>query len=151
MSANKEKLLKIFKSLDLNGDGELDATELSKAFEKSGQKPTLAEIYSMIATLDTTGSQTVNFDEFCTMVEKVYNGQLPKSTGIPSLIKGAWEDYIVNLNKPVEKNKVIKVVKGGRGEAKPDAPQGQKYKIEGKVIKKTYNNLPPKKSLDDLP
>ena len=34
--------------------------------------------------------------------------------------KGAWEDYIESMNKPVEKNKVIKVVKGGKGKRDED-------------------------------
>ena len=45
----------------------------------------------------------------------MHEGSLPRTTGIPSLITGAWEDYITSLNKPVEKPKVIKVMKGGKG------------------------------------
>jgi hypothetical protein len=151
MSANQDKLQSIFKSIDLDGDGVLTAPEILKAFEKSGQKPSLSEVYAMIKSVDTKGNQTVDFGDFCTMVEKVNRGELPRVTGIASLIKGAWEEYIVNINKPVEKNKVIKVMKGGKGEAKPEAPQGSKYKLEGKVSKKSYNNLPEKKSLSNLP
>ncbi|GAM18856.1 hypothetical protein SAMD00019534_020310 [Acytostelium subglobosum LB1] len=151
MSANKASLERIYKQLDTNGDNVLDVNELSVAFAKAGQKPTLSEVYAMISLVDTTGKGTVGFDDFCTMVEKVHRGELPASTGIPSLIKGAWEDYIVSVNKPVEKNIPTKVSKKGKGEAHAEAPQGEKYKIGGKTQKATYKNLPGKRSLTDLP
>lgn len=38
---------------DIDGDGVLNAAELLKAFEKIGQKPTLAQIQQMIEEIDT--------------------------------------------------------------------------------------------------
>jgi hypothetical protein len=35
-------------------------------------------------------AKTVNFKEFCAMVDKVRSGAMPSTTGIPSLIKSAW-------------------------------------------------------------
>jgi len=151
MAANRDKLLSIFKSIDINGDNVLDPTEILKAFEKYGEKPPMSDIYAMVEKVDTDKDGTVNFDEFCDMVEKVHRGELPRATGIASLIKGAWEDYIQNVNKPVEKNKVVKVGGKGGGVANNEAPQGQKFKIEKKGAKKMYDNLPQKKSLNDLP
>lgn len=97
MAVDEEKLRKIFRSLDLDGDNSLSATELLKAFEKTGQKPTLSEgefeigifhtdtsVYAMIAQVDTNGvkrsksycshrlqSGTVEFHEFVEMARKV--------------------------------------------------------------------------------
>ncbi|EFA83364.1 hypothetical protein PPL_04157 [Heterostelium album PN500] len=151
MAANRANLERIFKQLDTNGDNILDVNELSIAFGKAGQKPSLSEIYAMIQQVDSTGKGTVSFDDFCKLVERVHRGELPSSTGIASLIKGAWEDFIVSVNKPVEKNIPTKVSKKGKGEAHAEAPQGEKYKIGGKTKKATYNHLPQKKSLVDLP
>eukprot|EP01133_Synstelium_polycarpum_P013307 gene13307-15642_t len=151
MAANKQNLQRIFKALDVNGDNILDANELAIAFNKAGQKPSLSEIYAMISQVDSSGKGTVGFDDFCLMVEKVHRGEMPSSTGIASLIKGAWEDYIEAINKPVEKNVPIKVSKSGKGEVHKDAEQGQIYKIGGKTKKATYKNLPAARSIADLP
>lgn len=67
---------------------------------------------------------------------------MPRTTGIPSLIVGFWEDYIQQINKPVEKNKMMK----GRGsEYKEEAPQGQKYQLGSK--KKGYKVSPSQRIL----
>jgi len=140
------KLRMVFKGLDINGDGTLDASELTSAFAKNGQKPALSEVYAMIAQFDTTGKKSVNFSEFLTMVAKVKSGEVPASTGIPSLITGAWEDYIVAVNKKPEKPVPRKV---GGGAAQPEAPQGEKYVLKKKKV--VYKNAPAKKSFADLP
>jgi len=146
------KLRTIFRSLDLNGDGTLDAAELQTAFAKSGQKPALSEVYAMIAQFDTTGTKSVNFTDFCTMVDKVRSGAVPSSTGLPSLITGAWEDYIIAVNRKPEKNIPKKIGGKGGGEAQPEKPQGEKYVIKKKgPMKIVYKNLPAKKGLADLP
>ncbi|EGG16391.1 hypothetical protein DFA_09423 [Cavenderia fasciculata] len=149
---NREQLSKLFKGLDKNSDGILDSEELSQAFSRSGgPKPSLAEIHSMIKQVDTSGKGVVGFDDFVKMCENVKSGSLPSSTGIPSLITGAWEEHFEAVNKPVEKNVPISKSKKGKGEASPEAEQGQKYALKGKTVRATYNNLPSKKSLADLP
>jgi hypothetical protein len=151
--ADERKLRLTFNSLDLNGDGELDAAELTKAFEKIGSTPSLAEVYGYIEEVGGKGKKTLNFEDFRNMLERMKNGQIATNTGVPSLIKEAFEDYIKQSNKPVEKNKPVARIGGrGKGVANENAPQGQKYVIQKKgprIVK--YNNLPEKKTLADLP
>jgi len=146
--SDEERLRKIFRSIDLDGDGSLNATEITKAFEKSGSKPSPTEVFAMIAEADTTGNGVIDFNEFVQMFEKVKSGAMPKTTGLAQLIKTMWEDYIEQINKPVEKNKMMK---GKGSEYKNEAPQGEKYKLGSK--KKGYKpgSLPAKKDFDDLP
>ena len=64
------------------------------------------------------------------------------------------EEYIKDINKPVEAPKIIAKFGGGKGggEANNSAPQGQKYVLKKKGPKTVkYENLPSKKSLADLP
>jgi len=146
------KLRTIFRALDLNGDGTLDAAELQTAFAKSGQKPSLAEVASMIAEYDSSGNKSIDFKDFTTMVQRVSSGAVPSSTGLPSLITGAWEDFIIAVNKKPEKPQPKKIGGKGGGEAQPEAPQGQKYVIKKKgPMKVVYKNLPTKKDFKDLP
>lgn len=92
MSANQEKLRKIFNAIDIDGDQKLSAAEILKAFEKEGgKKPTLSEVHAMINEVDEDKDGALNFHEFCVMVERVHRGELPRTTGIPSLIKGFFE------------------------------------------------------------
>lgn len=63
------------------------------------------------------------------MVEKLRNGEVPRTTGLATLIKDTWEDYIKDRNKPIEKNQMMK---GKGSEFKDEAPQGQKYKLGSK-------------------
>ena len=81
------RLRRIFDDLDVNKDGSLDVTELTRAFSKTGESPSIAQIYAYIAEVDTTGSKTVEFDEFVSMVDKIRSGALPSNTGIASLIR----------------------------------------------------------------
>jgi len=144
-----EHLRKVFRTLDLDGDGSLNAQELLKAFEKTGSRPTLTEVYAMIAQVDTNGDKAVSFEEFKDMAEKIKTHQIPATTGLPQLIKSVWEDYIAQLNKPLEKNKIT-VVKTAT-KYLDEAPQGQKYKLGQKKKGYRAGSLPPKKSFSDLP
>lgn len=55
MALDQEKLRMVFRAIDTDGDGTLNATEIGKAFERNGTKPSLTEIYAMIAEYDTDG------------------------------------------------------------------------------------------------
>jgi Ca2+-binding EF-hand superfamily protein len=54
-TSQEAQLKKLFSSLDLDGDGVLSVAEITKAFEKSGKKIALSEVYAMIEEVDTHG------------------------------------------------------------------------------------------------
>jgi len=126
--------------------------ELTVALAKHGKKPALAEVYAMIADVDTTGKKTVDFNEFCALYAKIKRGEVPAAANLAGLITSAWEDFTVAVNKPVEKQVPKKIGGKGGGEAQPEAKQGEKYVLKKKgPVKKIYSNLPAKKDLTELP
>ena len=77
-----DRVGQIFRQLDLNGDGTLSASEIMKAFEKAGQKPTLADVYSAIDSVDTTGTRTICLEDFRRMSERMDRGEFYLDRGI---------------------------------------------------------------------
>ena len=62
-----------FQFFDKNGDGQISSSELCKLLVKlMGAHPTEATLQAkhMINAVDNDGSGTVDFDEFCTMMER---------------------------------------------------------------------------------
>ena len=158
--ADRDTLSKLFQSLDLDSNGSLNASEISKAFGKIGLTPTLAEIGAMIKEHDRDGGGELSFEEFCLVCDRVQSGSLPATTGIAKLIKAVWEEYLATVNKPVLKNEketqvtVERKVEIGKGFVMVDGRWQHPEKVtEIEHVQKKYKpgTLPAKKSLSDLP
>lgn len=67
-SRKHEKLKEMFEFFDKNRDGLIDITELGTVLRAIGSNPTEVEVQAMIAEEDTTGSGTLNFDEFSQLI-----------------------------------------------------------------------------------
>ena len=59
-----------FVLFDSDGDGNISSKELGTVMRSLGQNPTEAEIKDMMAEVDTDGNGTIDFDEFCSMMQK---------------------------------------------------------------------------------
>merc|ERR1711933_196995 len=130
--SGEAQLKQAFQRIDVNNDGTLDAAELLQAFEKIGEKPTVAECKAMIEEVS-PGNDCIRFPEFVVLHEKITSGQVPSVTGLAKLIKSAWEDVIANNIKTVKKNEVTTKVSRTATEATDEAPQGEKYKLGKKT------------------
>lgn len=58
---------------DKDGDGTINTKELGTAMRAMGQNPTEAELREMIQEVDSDGSGSIDFQEFCAMMEKKIN------------------------------------------------------------------------------
>ncbi len=58
----------IFNSFDKNGDGAISASELGKVMESLGLDITTHELQEMIQELDTTGTNTIDFNAFLSIM-----------------------------------------------------------------------------------
>ena len=55
---------------DKDHSGTIDAWELRQVLESMGQKPSDEEIFNLIATVDEDMSQTIDFPEFLTVIQR---------------------------------------------------------------------------------
>ena len=58
-----------FALFDLDGNGFITNDELGTVLRKMGQEPTEEEIVQMINEIDEDGDRTIDFDEFCELME----------------------------------------------------------------------------------
>ena len=58
-----------FALFDLDGNGFITNDELGTVLRKMGQEPTEEEIVQMINEIDEDGDGTIDFDEFCELME----------------------------------------------------------------------------------
>tara|TARA_B110001452_G_scaffold194785_1_gene164790 strand:- start:231 stop:920 length:690 start_codon:yes stop_codon:yes gene_type:complete len=66
-----EGLFKVFAKLDRNGDGKIDADELTFYLKYLGHKPGKHEVTDMIWEVDENGDKAVQWEEFKTMADHV--------------------------------------------------------------------------------
>ena len=97
-----------FKSIDVDGGGELDEEELQLLTESLGSKVTIEEAVEMIAVMDLDGGGTVSFDEFMMLMYKIQNGVidlgdnlLAKSMMAAKGQIGIFEEIEENMSNPV--------------------------------------------------
>lgn len=70
-----------FQLFDANGDGSIDAKELGSVMRMLQQFPTQTELEEMVRSMDTDGSGSVEFDEFCKLMAGVYARDQKKELG----------------------------------------------------------------------
>jgi hypothetical protein len=69
----RKRLLHLFRRIDTSGDGQLDAIELQVALRAAtGNDISLADTSAMIRSVDSDGNGTVDFDEFCASIDKLW-------------------------------------------------------------------------------
>ena len=64
------QLKQAFALFDLDGNGYITNDELGTVLRKMGQEPTDEEVEQMIAEIDEDGDGTIDFEEFCELMEK---------------------------------------------------------------------------------
>ncbi len=64
------QLKQAFALFDLDGNGFITNDELGTVLRKMGQEPTDEEVEQMIAEIDEDGDGTIDFEEFCELMEK---------------------------------------------------------------------------------
>jgi Ca2+-binding EF-hand superfamily protein len=55
---------------DVDGDGDIDPTEMQKCFKFFGQNPTMEEVIEMIKEVDDDGSMQIEEEEFLELMAK---------------------------------------------------------------------------------
>ena len=64
-----------FGLFDANGDGQIDTNELEIILRNLGEPVTADRLHSLIAEVDIDGSQTIDFGEFCAMMDNIREGR----------------------------------------------------------------------------
>lgn len=71
----RKRLWNLFHRMNTSGDGQLDAVELQVALRAAtGTDISIADANAMIRCVDSDGNGTVDFDEFCASIEKLWAG-----------------------------------------------------------------------------
>jgi|TARA_B110000008_G_scaffold256490_1_gene273949 calmodulin len=65
----RNQMKQAFALFDLDGNGFITNDELGTVLRKMGQEPTEEEIVQMINEIDEDGDGTIDFDEFCELME----------------------------------------------------------------------------------
>lgn len=63
-----------FASMDTNGDGTIDSSELATIFAKIGEKVKPEDIPTLLGEMDRNNDQKVDFEEFVTLINEVRQG-----------------------------------------------------------------------------
>ncbi|GMI19376.1 hypothetical protein TrCOL_g7642 [Triparma columacea] len=69
------EMRRAFQAFDVNGDGHIDAEELKSILDNLGERVSADSLTKMIAEVDTDGNNTVEWNEFCTMMYNIRNGK----------------------------------------------------------------------------
>jgi len=147
-----EKYIDAFNKFDLDGNGHIDESELTKVMQEIGEPCSQQLITEAIAEVDLDNNGTVEFDEFLQVISNLKKGKKPTVFG-----------SAVNKKTNVFQQKI-------ENQTKKDYEEGKKkkswsttgnsggYSLEGKYksgIVKTptkFSKAPPsKKSVSDLP
>jgi ubiquitin-conjugating enzyme E2 N len=103
-----------FKSIDIDGGGELDEEELQTLTESLGSRVTIEEAKDLIAIMDLDGGGTVSFDEFMMLMYKIQNGVIDLGDNLlaKSMVAAKsqitiFEEIEENMSNPVPGSKVI--------------------------------------------
>ncbi|XP_071841818.1 EF-hand calcium-binding domain-containing protein 7-like isoform X1 [Apostichopus japonicus] len=63
-----DDLMKAFRKIDVNGDGFITHSELTKVLTQKGERMTAEEVTTMIKEADADGDNKLNYKEFCSML-----------------------------------------------------------------------------------
>ena len=76
-----------FGLFDRDGDGEIGASELGNVMRALGQTPTQTELNTIISDFDTSGSESIDFSEFMTlMTQQEKTGRLTEQDLIDAFV-----------------------------------------------------------------
>jgi hypothetical protein len=70
-----EEFRRNFALFDANGDGTIDTRELETILRNIGEPVTADRLHSMIAEVDLDGSNSIDFGEFCAMMDNIREGR----------------------------------------------------------------------------
>merc|ERR1719482_227727 len=59
-----EKMNKVFKEMDVDGDGRVNETDLMQVFKNYGCDVSRATVHNLVRLVDTTGDGTVHWEQF---------------------------------------------------------------------------------------
>ena len=103
-----------FKSIDVDGGGDIDEHELQLLTESLGARITLEESKALIEVMDLDGGGTVSFDEFMMLMYKIQNNVIDLEGNLlaKSMIAAKaqlfiFEEIEANMANPVPGSKVI--------------------------------------------
>jgi len=83
---DKKEMKVHFDSFDKDGNGQVTVAELGEVLKTIGMSATEAEIKKLIKEVDTDNNGTVEFEEFCTFVEKLKSGKASGSKGFGEVV-----------------------------------------------------------------
>ncbi|XP_072043251.1 neo-calmodulin-like [Amphiura filiformis] len=115
-SIKKEFLL-----IDKNGDGKITAKELGAVLKQVGEDPNKKQLKDMIASVDTDGSGTLDFNEFVNLIIKQVKEQPQDNSLIinPDVL-AAFKVYDKNGDGKVSKKEIKQVLKDMLGKGFSD-------------------------------
>jgi hypothetical protein len=70
-----EEFRQNFGLFDENGDGQIDTRELEIVLRNLGEPVSADKLHQLIAEVDLDGSQTIDFGEFCAMMDNIREGK----------------------------------------------------------------------------
>jgi len=137
-----------FKSIDVDGGGEIDEEELQSLTASLGSKVTIEEAIDLIKVMDLDGGGTVSFNEFMMLMYKIQNGviDLGKNMLARSMMAAKGQVYIFeeieeNIRDPVPGSKVLHY--GGQPvhcDVQLAGPPGSPYEGGHFVMRVTFND-----------
>jgi len=147
------KFKQTFSEFDSDGNGTIDQKELQRAITKTGAaQPTKVEIDELLAEVDLNRNGGIELDEFLTMISKIRSGQLKSKSGMANNLKSRFEQKAKELTAVKAAPKAEKkITKYEWDSANTTSNADGKFKKGKKGVKITYNDLPAKKNLSDLP
>eukprot|EP00746_Dinoflagellata_sp_MGD_P033088 gnl/MRDRNA2_/MRDRNA2_178851_c0_seq1.p1 gnl/MRDRNA2_/MRDRNA2_178851_c0~~gnl/MRDRNA2_/MRDRNA2_178851_c0_seq1.p1 ORF type:complete len:258 (+),score=37.30 gnl/MRDRNA2_/MRDRNA2_178851_c0_seq1:110-883(+) len=86
-----EQFREAFQIYDQNGDGEITKEEVRAVMLREGQHPTEKELTDMIARYDANRDGTINFSEFCAVMQLDFAKDAAKVTSDPKRLVEAFE------------------------------------------------------------
>ena len=109
----------LFRALDVNGDGELEPTELLAGMSelgicgRGGGALCITHVHSMVTQSDTSGNGTINENNFCRLITSLRrrmaeqdakdDKKTARSANLPTLMQ-SWWDADVSLGSKVDVN-----------------------------------------------
>lgn len=78
----------MFKEVDTDGSGVIDADEMGAAMAKLGCEMPSDVLQNVMLEIDSTGDGGIDAEEFCTFIAKVIRGELPDAMMVQAEMGG---------------------------------------------------------------